>query len=169
MNILAPRIIAITGHRPEKIPDFGFVDAQLRHAFNDFNASKVIEGQASGVDLHAAMVAYQMKIPYVAVRPWKNHKGRMGGSNGFRQSDEKVYDIAIANAFEVVDISDSATYPGPWIYQKRNEWMVDHADMVVSVWDGIEDGGTWNCIKYSRKMKKRVFNINPHSYSVSVI
>ena len=37
--------------------------------------------------------------------------------------------------------------------QKRNEFMVDKADMVLAIWNGNQKGGTWNTIKYATKTK----------------
>ena len=39
-----------------------------------------------------------------------------------------------------------------YLYQKRNEHMVDAANELIYYWDGIETGGTWNTIKYARKV-----------------
>lgn len=44
-------------------------------------------------------------------------------------------------------------------YQDRNEHMVDLADEVICYWNGEEKGGTWNTIKYARKMGKPVKDI----------
>jgi uncharacterized phage-like protein YoqJ len=44
--------------------------------------------------------------------------------------------------------------------QKRNEWMVDHADAVIAVWDG-SPSGTANCIGYARKKRRPILVIDP--------
>lgn len=56
----------------------------------------------------------------------------------------------------------------PWCLQKRNEWMVDNSDYIISVWDGTT-GGTYNCIKYARKYDKNILNIDPNSLELSYI
>jgi hypothetical protein len=43
-------------------------------------------------------------------------------------------------------------------YFRRNERMVDDADLVIAFWDGREDGGTVGCIKYAQHKHKRVFD-----------
>ena len=35
-------------------------------------------------------------------------------------------------------------------FQRRNEWMVDHASRVIAVWNGLPSG-TKNTIDYARK------------------
>jgi len=44
--------------------------------------------------------------------------------------------------------------------QKRNEYMVDNADIVIAVWDGTK-GGTCNCVRYAKKLGKDIVIINP--------
>jgi uncharacterized phage-like protein YoqJ len=39
--------------------------------------------------------------------------------------------------------------------QKRNEWMVDHCDLLIAVWDGSE-GGTANCVRYARHHERQI-------------
>lgn len=46
------------------------------------------------------------------------------------------------------------------VMQKRNEYMVDHSDIVLAVWNG-KKSGTENCIKYAEKMGKKVEYIEP--------
>jgi hypothetical protein len=43
-------------------------------------------------------------------------------------------------------------------YFRRNERMVDDADLVIAFYDGREDGGTVGCIKYAQHKHKRVFD-----------
>ena len=52
----------------------------------------------------------------------------------------------------------------------RNEYMVDHADLVVAVWDGVkEKSGTWNCIRYAHRHSKEMIFINPSTMQVEPI
>ena len=48
----------------------------------------------------------------------------------------------------------------PYLMQKRNEYMVDHADEVIAVWNG-NSGGTKNCVEYAIKQQKLIHRINP--------
>src|SRR3546814_16271306 len=47
-----------------------------------------------------------------------------------------------------------------WKLQKRNEWMVDHADELVALWDGSRSG-TGNCVAYANTSGKPVVNLWP--------
>ena len=44
--------------------------------------------------------------------------------------------------------------------QKRNEWMVDHCDILIAVWDGTS-GGTANCVNYAQSVNKEKIFIDP--------
>ena len=48
----------------------------------------------------------------------------------------------------------------PYLMQKRNEYMVDQAHLVIAVWNG-STGGTKNCIEYAEKQKKQIYKITP--------
>ena len=144
-------IIAVTGHRPEKIAHPDRVQAAMYQFLSDNDVDHLITGMAAGVDLLAGCVAVLMDIPITCARPWAGHKPRV--------ADTEVYELLLDNAQRIVS---SDKYLGPWLYQRRNEWMVDHADEVLAVWDG-SPGGTANCVKYAKKLDKKIHTINPGS------
>lgn len=145
-------VAAITGHRPEKIANWQYVEYQLALALQDQQIHVMIQGMAAGVDLRSARVAFSLNIPYIAARPWAGHKPR--------KADEIEYQKVLTHARRVVDVDPSIDYPGAWVYQKRNEWMVDNADMLVAVWDG-SGGGTANCVAYALKREVPIWRIDP--------
>jgi uncharacterized phage-like protein YoqJ len=143
-------VVAITGHRPEKIKDFAWVEKTLAEVLLELEPQFIIQGMAAGVDLLAAEIAYANDIPYIAARPWATHTGREGSK----------YPWTLENAAAVVTVDPAVTYAGPWVYQKRNEYMVDHATVVVAVWDGSASG-TKNCVTYANRNGVPVVRINP--------
>ncbi|WP_188052008.1 hypothetical protein [Azospirillum sp. Sh1] len=40
----------------------------------------------------------------------------------------------------------------------RNEWMVDHSDRLLALWDGSQ-GGTANCVRYARGLGRPIDNL----------
>ena len=43
--------------------------------------------------------------------------------------------------------------------QKRNKYMVDNSQYVIAVWDGSKSG-TFNTLKYARKLKRNIMVID---------
>lgn len=150
--------VAISGHRPERIDNWQYVETQLKHAFFDLDARHVIQGMAAGVDLVSARFAYQMHIPYTAAVPWRGHTPR--------QEDRFQYEQALKHAAHIHYVSDALDFQGPWMYHDRNHWMVDHANVLIAVWDGRRAGGTYACTKYAIKKGVPVWHINPKEYKV---
>lgn len=151
-------IVAITGHRPEKILNQDWVHKTLAGVLQELEPEKLIQGMAAGVDLLSAVVAHECGIPFLSARPWAGHSPRVQDSN--------LYAWAIDNSAEVVNVDPAQHYAGPWVYQKRNEYMVDHATIVVAVWDG-SSGGTKNCVMYAKRRKVPLVVINPETMTVT--
>lgn len=153
--------VAITGHRPERINDMAVVTDGLAEAYTELGVTCVIQGMAAGVDLESARVAHLMGIPFWSVKPWAGHAPRT--------SDKDKYQKAWFHAAERFVVNPSEKYIGPWLYQRRNEWMVNHSDnAVLAVWDGTEDGGTWNCINYAKGIHgMRIWLVHPDTGALS--
>lgn len=132
-------IVALTGHRSEKLDEAnGRLFARI--SYDKSRPDTVITGMANGFDLWAGHEAMAAGIPIVAAVPFRDHKSRV--------VDKALYLEIIEYAKEVVYVYDKPGYPGAWVYQKRNEWMVDHAERLLACWDG-SGGGTANCVKYA--------------------
>jgi uncharacterized phage-like protein YoqJ len=95
--------------------------------------------------------ALDLGLPVIAAKPWRGH--------GPRKSDVALYERILDEAVEVVDVNPSDSYPGAWVYQKRNEWMVDNATHILAYYNGAPRGGTFNCLKYANKVRKPVKNV----------
>lgn len=162
-------IIVGTGHRPEKITDRNWLLHQISLFYTLEDAEKIIQGCAAGADLLFARAAYVLGIPYVAAKPWENHKSRMGGSSGFKNDDATVYDLMMEHASEVVNVTGAVDYPGPWAYFKRNEWMVDQitpeTGIVLAAWNG-EKSGTSRTVEYAQSKGIQVFQLDPQRNKV---
>jgi uncharacterized phage-like protein YoqJ len=53
--------------------------------------------------------------------------------------------------------------------QIRNEWMVDNSHFTLAIWNGIQKGGTWNCIQYARKQGKTVWHLHPQTLECKLL
>ena len=144
-------IIAVTGHRSEDCVSEKDVREKFRPVFTGVpNIEAVIIGMANGVDLWAGDEALSAGLEVWAAKPWAGHGPRAG--------DEELYARVLDGASKVVNVVETEEFPGNWCYQRRNEWMVDHATNVLAFWSGKEKGGAWNCVNYARG-KKPIRNI----------
>lgn len=145
--------LAITGHRPERISDVNLVRNAMRTFFRENKPEIVIQGMAAGVDLWSAAAASLENIPYIAAKPFAGHAPR---------KDWKVaYDWVWEHAHEQKIVDTAMSYPGSYVYQKRNIWMIDNANAVLAIWDGGHSGGTYNAISYAIKRELPIYIINP--------
>jgi len=148
-------VFAGTGHRPPKIGGYS-ASARLRVSdFADavlakFNPSLVISGMALGWDQALASAAFRRSIPFVAAVPFKGQESK------WPEASQNMYHFMLSKAQEVVYVSE----PGFSAHkmQVRNEWMVDHSDYVLALWDG-SSGGTMNCIRYANSVGVTVMNV----------
>lgn len=152
-------IIAFTGHRPDKLggyklpnPTYRYVCQQLEAKLKELKPEKVISGMALEVDQWAAYISHKLGIPFIAAVPFEGQEG------AWPTQSQKTYQQLIKLASERVVVS-----PGGYSAHKmqiRNQWMVDHCDILLAVWDGSA-GGTGNCVNYAKSQNKQIVVIDP--------
>jgi len=170
------RICCFTGPRPKSLggytgPEAFRIKTVVRNVLCE-EIGKAIEvgfdtfisGGALGVDQWAAREvllhrAFKPEIKLIIARPFPSQP------TAWPKQAQKEFSEIIDMANEVVDVCKDPY--APWKMQRRNEWMVDQSEFVMSVWLGIESGGTWNCIRYALAHKKQVRVINPDTGGVS--
>lgn len=146
-----------TGHRPEDANGVSF--DQMIDLVCDAIVPKKLEvsamlcGMASGFDLAFGVAAEMLQLDLWAVKPWAGHAPR--------DADREIYESLENYASRIIIVNDAWTYPGPWVYDDRNKWMVDNGDEGVAFWNGKRSGGTYNCLKYADRMGKLVINVYP--------
>lgn len=146
-------IVSVTGHRPEDLPNVEWVYEALKKVIVDNNVELLVQGMAAGVDLMSADACIELGVPFVSARPWATHTPR--------KDDREQYQRALDKAVEVVNVDPATEYVGPWLYHNRNEYMVDRAETVIAVWTGKTSGGTYACVRYAKRQKKPIIQINP--------
>lgn len=163
--------LCFTGHRPNKL--YGYdprKNAKLLWTLNnlieklitDRNYGIFISGMALGIDMWAARIVLKLRETYPHIKlicavPCLNH------SSKWVESSKTEWKEIIAQADEVVYVTEEPYHP--YLMQKRNEWMVDHADTIVAVWNGTK-GGTANCVNYAADKEKHVIRLHPFSLKV---
>ena len=85
---------------------------------------------------------------------------RPGGGQERRWPDpaRRQYQAILSRAARVEVVSPGAY--ASWKFERRNEWMVDHADRIAALWSG-PPGGTARCVAYARQTGKPLDNIWP--------
>ena len=142
-----------TGHRPQflKRPEDD-IKADLESSILQAIAegyTTFITGMACGVDIWAAESVLRLKesshpeLHLVAAVPFS-------GFNNAWDEDWKQQYCTILSRAEYAEVLGPAFFRG--IYQKRNEWMVDHSSKVIAIYNG-KSGGTGNTIRYARRRK----------------
>ena len=146
-----------TGHRPEKL---GCSEAEafrlLKHAIADAYASghrTFISGMARGIDIWAAELVLEERakhpdIHLICALPHPDFETR------WRAEWQERYRNVLSKADLVKTICPAFSMSS---YQKRNEWMVDHSNLVLAFYTG-ERGGTANTIRYAEMHGVEVIN-----------
>ena len=83
----------------------------------------------------------------------------------WREKDKLRYEKICNEADSVDVISEKYTN---FCMQKRNEYMVDHSDFVIIVWNGEKQGGTYQTFQYARRKKKHFIVIELQAISQGV-
>jgi len=144
------KVVAFTGHRPNKIggyttpnPTYTLIDQRIEALLTELRPTEVISGMALGVDQYAANRAIMMSIPVTAAIPF------IGQESNWPTKSQEIYNILLEHVTKKVIVS-SGEYSAHKL-QVRNEWMVDHCDVLIAVWNGDTSGGTYNCIQYAKR------------------
>lgn len=147
---------AFTGHRPDKLGGYGDVtDRKLYDlAFNFIIKqpinSKYISGMALGWDTAVARVCVYIDLDWTAAVPFA------GQADAWPQiARDRYYDL-VTRCSRVQVISEGGYAPHKM--HKRNEWMVDHCDILVALWNGSV-GGTGSCVRYAQKKHVHIINL----------
>ena len=143
--------ISFTGHRPQKLSPSSY-QSQVRQFLSSQLSLHpdllVISGGALGVDQVAAEVSLDLGIPYVFILPFPVDVM----SARWPSSARKHLLHLISHAVRTYTVQRSFSMSG---YQRRNEVMVDHCDLLCAIFDG-SPGGTANCIYYAQSIGKDI-------------
>lgn len=154
-------IVSFTGHRPDKLgwydlpnPTYVNVCKQTEEILKALGPDKCISGMALGYDQYAAYVCIKLGIPFIAAVPFKEQ------DKVWPERSKRIYNTLLSKAESIIIVSSGGYHPSKM--QIRNEWLVDQCDKLLACFDGTS-GGTANCIKYAKSIKKSedIIFINP--------
>lgn len=147
-------ILAVTGHRPERLGGYG---GDATSKLNNF-ALRVLKkhrpdylmiGMALGWDTACANAALDLGIKFTAAVPFRGQERR------WHADDRAHYNYLLSRAFDVHIVSDGGYSHDKLL--KRNRFMVDQAHAVLALWSG-ERSGTSHAVGYAVGTGKPVFN-----------
>ena len=159
--------VAFTGHRKERILQensnnpciLGQVQLavieQVEHLYSQ-GYRTFYNGMSEGFDLLAASAVIACRWKYkdirlVAVVPFRNQSAR------YEPLDKIQYNTLLEEADEVVILSESY-YRG--CFHRRNDYLIEYANIVIAYWDGIFKGGTFYTIKKAQRDNKQIINLS---------
>lgn len=155
-------IVGVTGHRPPKCGNYEGTDplatwikCELRRTLREMRPLYLVTGMAVGVDQWTAEACIELNIPFIAAVPFR------GQERAWPREAQHVYKRLLARAYEVVIVSDGR-YEN-WKMQARNEWIVDHCNVMLCVFDG-SPGGTANTVNYADRVRREKIRINPNEF-----
>lgn len=165
---------AFTGHRPQKLP-FGFNEEDERcnalkevlrkeiiNLIENENVTHFISGMAMGVDMFAAEVVLDLKKTYPGITLESAIPCETQAVKWTVAMRERYFNIAAQCDKETL-LQGNYT---PGCMDRRNRYMVDHADYILAVWDG-KPSGTGNTVKYAQKQKKKITVIDPITLTIN--
>lgn len=176
MEIDYQKALAFTGHRPDKLFGYDYKEegnikmlkrlrSLIERCIEKRGINTFITGMALGVDMWSAQIVLQLKKKYPHIKlvcaipcfqQWKK----------WSQEDREIWHDIVNRADHVHHVSIEPYTK--WCMQKRNEWMVDNSNLVISVWDGSE-GGTYNCVKYALKRQRTTLQLHPKTLKIDFV
>lgn len=171
---------AITGHRPTRFK-FKYQEnntgcKRLKKRLHDQfvllyqqGVRRFYVGGATGTDQWAGEILLRLKeqrgysgIELIVAIPFAGHDESWDARSKARLA------FLVEHSTNAVTVSDT---PGPEAYKARNYYMVDHADVLVAVYDNDRSirSGTGQTVNYARKKGLPMIFIHPDSGVVSSV
>lgn len=150
-------VVAGTGHRPDRLGGYAdtvhrrLVTVASRWIMEQDKPLRIISGMALGWDQALAQAAFDLRIPFDAYVPFRGQEAK------WPKYAVQRYKFLLDKAKEVKYIS-SPGYSGLKMHL-RNEAMVDACNVVLALWNGKPEGGTYSCIEYAKTKDKPIINL----------
>lgn len=171
------KVACVTGHRPKKEG----MPSRYRYDYNTtaYTELKVLlkqqlvkdgitdawTGMAQGTDMCFAFAVLELRnigypIQLHCAIPFKNHSSTL------------IYGTALEDYNNVIRQADDVKLLSQeeykaYLFQKRNEYMVDQSELVYAVsMDVTKTSGTKNCVEYAKTKEKSIIYIDPDKLEV---
>lgn len=137
--------VGITGHRPERIKNKrkeveNWLDSQIKNLKSCYGNIVLLDGMAEGVDQLAAVIGLKNGAEVNCYFPYKRKLSDV---------DEYIVENAAGVSYECEKFQKDC-------YFRRDRRIVDDCDLLLVVWDGKENGGTYYTYSYAKKNNKNI-------------
>ena len=165
MNTDRRTSVAFTGHRTKRIIEIAnnpriigeLYETILNEVIGLYEQGyrNFYSGMAEGTDLLAAKAVASLKSQYadirlIAVIPFRGQNARFEGT------DKELYTQVLQQADETVLLAENY-YTG--CFHRRNDYLIENANVVVAYWDRIPKGGTYYTVSKARRMNRTIINL----------
>jgi len=144
--------IGFSGHRDYNKNHYNHIYIETEKVLKEIRPDKVISGLAIGYDQLAAVIAFRNNIPVIGAIPF------IGQEKIWPENAQETYRKIIAKCAEAVIVSGGGYEV--WKLMKRNEYIVDNSDIILTYFSGVASG-TKHCLDYAGKLNKQIINIYP--------
>ena len=153
--------VAFTGHRHYR-GEAGETLSQTLETLYSREFRTFLCGMALGFDLAVAEAVLQLRrrhpdVRLVAVVPFRGQAGSYGAF------DWQRYLSLLAAADEMICLSENYR---PGCYRIRNDWMVEHASLLVTWYDGSA-GGTRYTVRRAMRLGRELVHLHPSMAGLS--
>lgn len=147
--------IGFTGHRYQRLnfnPDethedwiglYSWIFDEYKKLASKYDEIHVYCGMCSGGDIAFGLCLGALeKVKLHCILPFKDYN-----------CENKYYDILHEVADEWIELADS------WHKKcdsERDQYVVDHSDMLYAMFDGIKQGGVYSTIRKAQKAHKKI-------------
>lgn len=159
--------VCFTGHRGvDEANARAALAKHIRYAITNCGSTNFIVGGAVGIDTIAAEVVLSLREEFPHIRLFVAVPFR--GFTAKWNATQKARFASICRSCDGIHVvADSYSRAA---YQRRNEYMVDRADLVIAYYNGSA-GGTRNCVSYAQSHHVPIVNCLsklPCSYRVQL-
>lgn len=165
---------AFTGHRPKKLPwrhnETALGCVMLKNALAtqiemlvNAETTDFLSGMAEGTDTWASQAVFALREKNPALKlhcilPCKEQADR------WTSSARELYRSILEQADSIVYVSRS--YHKDCMLE-RNRFLVDHADLLLAVYNGEPRGGTAATVRYASRIGREVLILDPSTLCVT--
>ena len=165
-----------TGHRLQKLA-FGsdetcskckILKSKLRDEsitlIEHFSVTHFISGMALGTDMFAAETVLELQEVYSHITLECALPCGSQAQEWNEEQRDRYYNI-LSQCNKITLLQTLYTND---CMQKRNEYMINKSDYVISIWNGTPSG-TANTIAYAKQQLKKIVCINPNTYKTRLL